>query len=113
MIAFFCQGKLLAHTIDILLHCLIQKMWQIVFLCELNLLLPSFNWDSESSVVKQSASSLIGGFGGFLMALLLAIPSALVTDAYRNLLNLGLCLFLAVLTGWLYRQNCRTELKDI
>lgn len=88
-------------------------LFSCVFGLTANLLLPSFNWDSESSVVKQSASSLIGGFGGFLMALLLAIPSALVTDAYRNLLNLGLCLFLAVLTGWLYRQNCRTELKDI
>lgn len=88
----------------------------IVFSCvygiTINLLFPVLNWESEVSVVKQSASSLIGGMGGFLFALVCAVPVMLLPSVYSDIVALLICVMLAVLTIVLYRRNNRAKLPE-
>uniref|UniRef100_UPI004057028B hypothetical protein n=1 Tax=Acetatifactor sp. TaxID=1872090 RepID=UPI004057028B len=78
----------------------------------INLIFPVLNWDNETSVVKQSASSLIGGMGGFLFALLCAVPVMLVPESYSHLVRLGIGILFSVLTLILYRKNNLTKLPE-
>ena len=78
-----------------------------------NLKFPKMEWDSEVVVVKQSASSAVGGLLGMLSALLcggiaLVIPAALI-HVYRAVI----VLILIILTTVLYRKNIRTDLRQI
>lgn len=88
----------------------------MVFSCvygiTINLALPVLNWESETSVVKQSASALIGGFGGFLAALVCAAPAALLPE-YADLVKAAVCLLLLGITAVLYRKNNTFDLKNI
>lgn len=88
-------------------------LFSVVYGITINLYFPVLNWDNEAAVVKQSASSLIGGMGGFLLAIMCAVITALIPGSYRNLGNLLLCALLLGLTAWLYRKNNRTDLKMI
>ena len=78
-----------------------------------NLKFPKMEWDSEVVVVKQSASSAVGGIFGTLGALLcggivMVIPAAL-THVFRAVI----VLILIILTTFLYRKNIRTDLRQI
>lgn len=101
-----------------------EMMWMlilpaviIVFSCvygiTVNLHLPVLNWESEVTVVKQSASSMLGGMGGFVVALLCAIPAALLPVHYSNWGNLMVCVLLLALTALMYQKNNRTNLQEI
>ncbi|MCX4317663.1 MAG: hypothetical protein OSJ52_13660, partial [Lachnospiraceae bacterium] len=62
------------------------------------------------SVVKQSAASMLGGLGGFVLAIGCVAAVALTPAAYTNWVKAALCGLLLLLTGWLYRKNYRSPL---
>ena len=78
-----------------------------------NLKFPKMEWDSEVVVVKQSASSAVGGLFGTLGALfcggiVMVIPATL-THVFRAVV----VIILIILTTFLYRKNIRTDLRQI
>lgn len=88
-------------------------LFACVFGLAVNLRFPSFDWESEVTVVKQSTSSLLGGLGGFLVALLAAALTVLVPEQYLDLLRLVFCLLLAAITVLLYRKIIATDLQAL
>lgn len=86
-------------------------LFSCVFGITVNLRLPVMNWESEVSVVKQSASSMLGGMAGFLLGILCAIPAVL--GVYNNWTKTGLCLLLLGITALLYRRNQNVDLRQI
>lgn len=89
----------------------------MVFSCvygiSVNLKLPVLDWESETSVVKQSAASMLGGMGGFLLAILCTGITAAVPRAYSDPAKLLICAVLSVTTVILYGRNNRTDLKTL
>lgn len=89
----------------------------IVFACVFglvgNVMLPNFNWDSEVSVVKQSAAALVGGFGGVLAAILFVVAVALLPGEYSDAVKLACSLLLLGATAMLYRRIISVDLKKL
>lgn len=84
-----------------------------VFGVNANLMFPKLDWDSEVSVVKQSAAALIGGMGGTLTAILCALMVLILPKAYTNLINLIIVIVLIILIMLLYHKNCKTDFKNV
>ncbi len=86
----------------------------IVFSCvygiTVNLHFPVLNWESEVSVVKQSASAVLGGIGGFILAILCLLAAMVVPKEYADVLRLGLCVVLILVTAVLYKGNNRNAM---
>ena len=75
--------------------------------------MPKLNWDSEMTVVKQSASAMLGGIGGTLAALLGAAGAALCPEALYPAYALALILLFAALTTLFLRAAGRADLSRI
>ncbi len=88
-------------------------LFACVFGITANLLLPVMDWESEVAVVKQSASSLVGEMGGFLLAVVFMVAAMVLPGEFTDLYKAVLCVLLAVVTACLYRKNNRTNLKEI
>lgn len=85
-------------------------LFSCVYGITINLHFPVLEWENEVRIVKQSASSMIGGMGGFILAILCAIAVAGVPEAYAGALQAGLCAGLLALTVVLYRKNNRFDI---
>lgn len=94
----------------LLLVPLVVLLFSSVFGMTVNLCFPVLDWENEISVVKQSAASLLGGLGGFVLAIVCVAAVALTPAAYTNWVKAALCGLLLLLTGWLYRKNYRSPL---
>lgn len=70
----------------------------------INLHFPVLNWDNEVTVVKQSASAVLGGMGGFFLSVLCTFAVFSIPGEYAGLLRLLLCLFILVITGIMYKK---------
>lgn len=86
-------------------------LFSCVYGITVNLRFPVMNWENEVSVVKQSASALLGALGGILITILCIAAHILTPEGYTNLLNGGLCALLLLLTAVLYGSNNRAELR--
>lgn len=86
----------------------------ILFSCILglfvNLRLPLLDWESEVSVVKQSASAMLGGMGGSLLSIL---GAALTIAVPGQLLQAGMLVFVLLTAGMMYAANSRRDLREI
>ena len=71
-------GALVNYLIP-LAFSLITAVWGLM----INLMLPNYEWESETQVVKQSVPSLLGMLPGLLLGVILAVISALVPIDYR------------------------------
>ena len=89
---------------------LILIVFSQVFGLTINLKMPVFDWESEVAVVKQSASSAIGGLGGFVVILVCMVPVLLVPAEYSNLVKGVLCIVFAGVTWILYNKNNKVNL---
>lgn len=87
-------------------------LFACVFGITANLLLPNFNWDSEVSVVKQSAAAAVGGFGGLLAAVIFAV-AVLLSGAYADVVKFGGTLLLLLAAVLLHRKNCSVDLRKL
>lgn len=74
-----------------------------------NLHFPLLVWESEVSVVKQSASALFGGMGGLLLAVLCGIGAAVVPVEYTSLFKAGVSAVILFAALLLYCRNNRRD----
>lgn len=88
-------------------------LFSCVYGVTVNLRLPVLDWESEVSVVKQSAASLLGGMGGLLLAILWAAVTVLLPKAYSDFGKLAVSAVLLMITAILYGRNNRTDLKEL
>ncbi|MCM1121393.1 MAG: hypothetical protein NC416_02300 [Eubacterium sp.] len=88
-------------------------LFSCVFGLTVNLHLPVFTWEGEVSVVKQSASSMLGGLGGVLLTILFVIVNVAVPGGDSHLVRSACCLAALLATAFLYRKNNQVELKNI
>ena len=79
----------------------------------INLKMPVFNWDNETTVVKQSASTFVSVLGGMLLAL---VPIGLrfaLAGVPADLFLGGVTVFVLLITVILYGKNRRCDLRKI
>lgn len=80
-----------------------------VFGCFLNILMPNYAWESEVSVVKQSASSMAGIFGSMIIAMI-PLFVTLFAPIAPPLIALGYTVLLLIAGLILYRRICAAQL---
>lgn len=89
----------------------------IVFACvfgiTINLHFPVLHWENETTIVKQSASAMIGGLGGCLIIILCAVPVVFVTGLIGNVVKVVIAVIVIGITFLLYRKNAKTDLARI
>lgn len=89
----------------------------ILFSCiygiTINLIFPVFNWENEVTVVKQSAASMIGGLGGFLIIIICSLPMIFITQISSNWIKLIIALAITGVTVWLYQKNAQANLQEM
>ncbi len=88
-------------------------LFTVVCGISINLKLHSFDWDKEEQIVKQSGSSMLGGFLGILVTLPLVGLILVVPTAYTDGTCMAICLVLALVTAFLYKRNNRTRLEAL
>lgn len=103
----FADGLFLAAIPAVFM--VFSSVWGVA----VNLRMPVLEWESEVSVVKQSGSALLGGMGGFLIAIVCVALLLLTPESYADALRLGICVALSGVTVLLYRSNNRKELKAL
>ncbi len=82
-------------------------LFSCVYGITVNLHFPVMEWESEVRIVKQSASSMLGGMGGLILAILCAAAVGLVPKEYAAYLKAGICAAILTATAVLYRLNNR------
>ena len=91
----------------------VLTLFGLVFGITVNLKMPVFNWENEVTVVKQSASSMLGGLGGIVMALVCVVPVLLIPSEYTSLLEAIVCVVVVCLTAFLYKKNSGVNLQEL
>lgn len=79
----------------------------------INLKVPVFNWENETSVVKQSVSALVGGICGSLFGVAMIIGLALVPVSLGWIIKIAYMVVLLVITAILYNMNNKVRLKTL
>ena len=92
---------------------LILILFACVFGITINLLFPVFQWENDVTIVKQSASAMIGGLGGCLLIILCAVPVLLLGQISTNLLKGIIAVLVLEITFVLYRKNGKVRLQEI
>lgn len=85
-------------------------LFSCVYGITINLRFPVLEWESEVRIVKQSASSMLGGMGGFLLTILCTVAVGTVPGAYAGYLKAGICAGILAVTAVLYRKNNRFDI---
>ncbi len=117
---FYIVGEII--MIIALKPSVLELLWMILLpmaitMCTLvlglavNLRFPKLKWDSEVEVVKQSASAMLGGMGGFLIALIAAIPLLLMPDSYFGMVACVEFVVVVVITIMLNEKNNSIDMK--
>lgn len=88
-------------------------LFSSVFGITANLLFPKLDWENEVTVVKQSASSLIGGMSGFVVSIPCMFAVLLAPSQFTNGVHALICIWLAAVTAYLYRRNNKVDLKSL
>ena len=88
-------------------------LFSSVFGLAVNLHFPVFIWESETSVVKQSASSLLGGLGSILPVILSAAAVAALPAVNPHVVKAVCCAAFLLAAALLYRNNNRIDLKEL
>lgn len=91
---------------------IVMTLFSSVFGITINLKMPVFHWENEVSVVKQSASALVGGLGGCVMILSTMIPVIFLPQKYANIYKVAICILVLGVTVLLYNRNNSVNLQD-
>ena len=78
-----------------------------------NIAFPQFEWKNETQVVKQSASVLITMVLDFVSIIIPCIALFVLRDEMRNVVMLATAILLIVITGFIYRKNCKVKISTI
>lgn len=76
-----------------------------------NLHFPSFNWENEAAVVKQSISSMIGGLACPVLAIIFAATIILVPSKHVYITETVIILLLSSISVVLYKRNNGIKLE--
>ena len=79
----------------------------------INLHFPVMDWENEVSVVKQSASAILGGMGGAVLAVLGGAGACVVPGGCSGGYEAVLCVLILGVAWLLYRKNNRMDLRGI
>ncbi len=90
----------------------VMILFSCVFGIAVNLRFPVLEWESEVRVVKQSASAMLGGMGGFILALLCTLAVGIVPGTYVGYVKTGVCVVIPIATIALYHQNNRFDIRE-
>lgn len=85
-------------------------LFSCVYGITVNLHFPVLEWDNEVRIVKQSASTLLGGMGGLILALLCAVAVGSVPSEYTEYLKVVICVLFLSATAFLYWRNNRFDI---
>ena len=88
-------------------------MFACIYGITINLHFPVMDWENEVSVVKQSASSILGGMGGAVLAVLGGAGACVVPGGYLGGYETVLCVLVLGIAWLLYRKNNRMDLRGI
>lgn len=102
-----------AQQVWLLLIPAVSIIFSCVFGLTINLYIPVFSWESEVSVVKQSASSMLGGLGGVLAVILFVVVNVVVSDGDSHLLKAVCCIGALLAAALLYGRNNRVNLQEL
>lgn len=91
----------------------VMVLFSCVFGITVNLHFPVFTWESETSVVKQSAASMLGGMGGLLLTVAFIVVNVAVPVGNSALLKAVCCIAALLATAFLYRRNNRVNLQEL
>lgn len=80
-------------------------LFTLVFGITVNLKFHSFDWEKEEVVVKQSFSSMVGGFAGFFLSVIAAAIIFLIPLQYQNIGKIAVLLVIGIVTFIMYRKN--------
>ena len=97
----------------ILLLPLVSILFSGVFGQAVNLKMAVFDWENEVTIVKQSASTFVGGCVPFFVMMAATFGVMVLPNQYANVAMFGLCLVLGVATVILYRENSKVDLLHI
>lgn len=86
-------------------------LFSSVFGITANLQFPKLDWENEVNVVKQSASSAIGGMSGLIIAIPCILAVLFVPAQFANFINGVICICLVIATTLLYQKNNKADLK--
>ncbi len=78
-------------------------LFSCVYGITIDLHFPVLDWEDEVRVVKQSASALLGGMGGFLLAFLCVVGAIWIPAEYRDIYSGCVCAVILLTAGILYR----------
>ena len=93
------------EVVGVVVTSAILILFSAVFGISVNLWLPKMQWDSEVAVVKQSASSMIGGLVPTLISGIFALIVMAIPKAYTGIGYVVIALVLVMVTGVLYNKN--------
>ena len=88
----------------------VMILFSCVYGITINLHFPVLEWESEVRIVKQSASSMLGGMGGLILAILCAVIVEAVSKDYASYLKAGICVLILAATAALYQKNNRFDI---
>lgn len=91
----------------------LSAVFSCVFGVFMNLKLPKLQWETDVEVVKQSASSMVGGLGGLLVLIILAFASVVIPQGFSLIFNGCACVVLCVATLFMYRSCIKKDLRAI
>lgn len=91
----------------------IAIVFSCVFGLMVNLKLPKLTWETEVSVVKQSAAAAAGGLGSFLIVIIGALPVLFLPMQYKDIVCLVICILYVMVTAGMYRRNCHVDFKEL
>lgn len=86
-------------------------VFMAVFGMFVNRLLPNRSWESEITIVKQSANSMAGIFGGLLIPVLGGVLLCNLPEGFELPVGLAFHAILLLAAGVLYRRLCNTRLQ--
>lgn len=88
-------------------------LFACVYGIAVNLHFPVLDWENEVSVVKQSASAILGGISGAVLAVLGGAGACLVPEGYSGGYRAVLCVLLLGTACLIYRKNSRIDLREL
>ena len=107
------QGVSFMEFVWICVVPLVALLFSCIFGQTVNLKMPVFDWENEVAVVKQGASTFIGGIVPFFVMLLATFGVMLIPTQYINVSMLLFSLILGTAAFLLYRKNSRVDLLNI
>ena len=79
----------------------------------INLKVPVFNWENETSIVKQSVSALVGGICGSIVGVVMMFGLAFVPVSLGWIIKIAYMVVLLVITAMLYNFNNKIRLENL